>query len=62
METNDDAFTRFQKLWTPAVHRSMTSQLDVIKKCGQKVSKKGGVYYEKQTDSVNNPYKNNPHE
>ena len=27
---------------------------NIIKKCGQKVSKKGDVYYEKQTESVNN--------
>ena len=37
----------------------MTSHFNVIKKCGYEVSKKYGVYYDKQIDSVKNPYKKN---
>ena len=35
----------------------MTSHFNGNNKCGQKVSKQCGVYYDKQTDIVNNPYK-----
>ena len=37
----------------------MTSYLNVIKKCGQKVSKKGDIDYDKRKDSVKNLYKKN---
>ena len=56
-ETNDYTLRRLQKLGTPECHRPMISHLNIIKKCGHKVSNKGGVYYYKQIDSVNIPYK-----
>ena len=56
-ETNDDTFRRIQNLGTPEGHRSMASHFNVINKCSQKVSKKFDVDYDKQTESVNNPYK-----
>ena len=37
----------------------MALHLNFIKKCGQKVSKVGGVDDDKQTDIVNNTYKKN---
>ena len=37
----------------------MTSHFNVINKCGQKVSNKGDLDYNKHTDSVNYPYKKN---
>ena len=54
-ETNDDNLRNIQKLGTPENHRSMTSHFNIIKKCVQKISKKGDVYYDKQTDSAKNP-------
>ena len=56
-ETNDDNFRRFQNTGTPEGNRSITPHFNVINKCGKKVSKKGDVYYEKQTNSVKNPLK-----
>ena len=56
-ETNDDTLRRIQKLVTPEVHRPMASHFNVINKCDQKVSKQGDEDYDKQIDSVNNPYK-----
>ena len=37
----------------------MKPHFNVIKKCGQKVSKQGDVGYDKQIDSINNPYNKN---
>ena len=48
-----------QKPGTPEYHKYTTSHFSVIKKCGKKVSKKSGVDYDKQTDSIKNPYKKN---
>ena len=58
-ETNNDTFRNLWKPGTPEEHRLMTSHFNAIKKCGQKVSNKGDVYYGKQTESVKNPYKKN---
>ena len=56
-ETSNYTFRCLQNPGRPNGHRSITSQLNVIKKCGQKVSKEGGVVDEKWTDIVKNPYK-----
>ena len=56
-ETNDDTFRCIQNPGTPEGHRSMISHFNVIKKFGQKVSKKCDGDYDEQTESVNNPYK-----
>ena len=37
----------------------MTLYFNVIKKFGQKLSKQDDEYYDKQTESVKNPYKIN---
>ena len=37
----------------------MTPHFNVIKKFGRKVSKKGDIYYDKQTYSIKNPYNKN---
>ena len=58
-ETNDDTLNHIKNPGTPEGHRSMASNFNVIKKFGQKVSKKGYVYYDKHTDSDKNPYKKN---
>ena len=55
-ETDNDNFRHLKNPGTPEGHRSMISHFNVIKKCGQKVSNK---CYDKQTDSVKNPYKKN---
>ena len=57
-ETNDDNLTHIQNPGNPEGHRSMASHFNVIKKCGQKVSKQGDVDCDKHTDSAKNPYKN----
>ena len=56
-ETKDDNFRGLRKPGTPEGHKSMTSHFSAIKKCGKKVSKKGDVDYDKQTDSIKKPYK-----
>ena len=56
-ETKYDTFRHHQNPGTPEGHRSMTSHFNFIKKFGHKVSKKGDVDYDKQTDSIKNPYK-----
>ena len=53
-ETNDDTSSSLQNPGTPEGHMPITSHFNVINKCGQKVSKKGDVGYEKRTDSVKN--------
>ena len=57
--TNYDTSRRIQKPGTPKGHRSMTSHFNVINKCGQKVSNKGDLDYDKHADSFKNPYKEN---
>ena len=47
-EANNYTFSRLQKPGTPESNRSMTSHFNVIKKCGQKVSRKGDVDSEKR--------------
>ena len=54
-ETNQDSLRRHQNPGTPEGNRSMTSNFNVIKKCGQNVYKQGDVDYDKQTDSVKIP-------
>ena len=56
-ETNNDNFRLIQKPGTPEGHRSMTSHLNVINKCGQRVYIQGDEDYDKHIGSVNNPYK-----
>ena len=58
-ETKYDTFRHLLYPGTPEGHRRITSHFNFIKKCGQKVSKKSGVDYDKQTDSIKNPYKKN---
>ena len=58
-KTSNDNFRIIWKPGTPEGHRSMKSNFNVINKCGQKVSKKGDVDYDKQSDSVKNPYNKN---
>ena len=52
-EADNDTLRRLQNTGTPEGHMSMTSHLNVIKKCGQKISKRGGVDYKNiQTVSI----------
>ena len=58
-ESNDYTLRHVQKSGNLEGHRSMTSHFNVINKCGQKVSKKVDVDYDKQIDSFKNPYNKN---
>ena len=58
-ETNNDTFMRLQNPGTPEGHRPTSSHFNVINKFGQKLSKQGYIYVDKQTDSVKNSYNKN---
>ena len=56
-ETNNDTLRNIQNPGTTEGHRLMKSHFTVIKKCGHKASKQGGIDYLKQTNSVKKTYK-----
>ena len=58
-ETNNDTSRPLQKPGTLEEHRAMISNFNRINKCGRRLSKKDGVDYVKQTDSIKNPYNKN---
>ena len=56
-ETNSDTFRHIQKPGNPDFHRLMKSHSNVIKKFDQKAPTQGDVDYDKQKNSVKNPYR-----